>query len=244
MLLGRISSHARTASTFGVRNWSAIVRGGQLRTPHAKYPLAFRRGTSDLSVFRQIFVGLEYACTPGVDVTRIIDCGANVGYAAAYFLTRFPRAEVIAVEPDPANFELLARNLAPYGERARAIHGAVWSHATRVRMAPPDYRDGEAWARQVCEGGDDVPAYGVADLLEIAGWEQLDILKMDIEGAEAVVFAGETASWIDRVDTMVIELHDDTSFGPASSIVTRATRGFTSSPSGELTIYCRRESER
>lgn len=244
MLLRRISSHARTAATFGVRNWSSIVRGAQLRTPHAEYPLAFRRGTSDLSVFRQVFLGLEYACAPESNVSFILDCGANVGYASAYFLSRFPRAELIAVEPDPGNFALLAQNLAPYGRRARAIQGAVWSHATRLSMAAPEYRGGEEWARQVREGGDDVAAYGIADLLRLASWERVDLLKMDIEGAEAVVFGSQTDSWIDRVGSMVVELHDDTSFGPVSEIVARATTGFATSQSGELTVYRRPEAGR
>lgn len=244
MLLRRLSSHARTAATFGVRNWSSIVRGGRLRSPHAAHPLAFRRGTSDLSVFRQVFLGLEYACVPNDRAARIIDCGANVGYASAYLLSRYPDAELVAVEPDPGNFEILVRNLAPYGPRARAIHGAVWSHATRLSMAAPDYRDGEAWARQVREGGDEVAAYGVADLLRIAGWERADLLKMDIEGAEAVVFARGTDAWLDRIDTMVVELHDDTVFGPASEIVGRATTGFASRTSGELTVYRRTEPPR
>jgi FkbM family methyltransferase len=244
MLLRRIQSHARTAATFGVRNWSSIVRGGRLRTPHAAHPLEFRRDTSDLSVYRQVFLGLEYACVPNDEPAFIIDCGANVGYASAYFLTRFPRAELIAIEPDPGNFAVLTRNLAPYGRRARAIHGAVWSHATRLSMAAPDYRGGEEWARQVCEGGDEVAAYGVADLLRIAGWERADLLKMDIEGAEAVVFANNTDAWIDRVTAMVIELHDDTVFGPATEIVNGATAGFTAQRSGELTVYRRAEFER
>lgn len=244
MLLRRITSHARTAVTFGVRNWSSIVRGGRLRTPHAMYPLEFRRDTSDLSVYRQVFLGLEYACLPNDDVAFIIDCGANVGYASAYFLTRSPRAQLIAVEPDPGNFAVLTRNLAPYGRRARAIHGAVWSHATRLSMAANDYRGGEEWARQVCEGGDEVAAYGVADLLRVAGWERADLLKMDIEGAEAIVFANNTEAWIDRVNTMVIELHDDTDFGPASEIVGRATAAFEARQSGELTVYSRAESSR
>lgn len=205
------------------------------------HPLEFRRDTSDLSVYRQVFLGLEYACVPDAAPEFILDCGANVGYAAAYFLTRFPRAELIAVEPDPGNFKVLSRNLAPYGRRARAIHGAVWSHATRLSMAAPNYRDGEEWARQVCEGGDEVAAYSVADLLRVAGWDHADLLKMDIEGAEAVVFGSGTETWINRVGTMVVELHDDTVFGPASEIVGRATKDFTTSQSGELTVYRRTE---
>ena len=71
-----------------------------LLSKHARYPLRCRPGTSDVAVFGQIFRDLEYQCLDNArDVSLILDCGANVGYSAAYFLTCFPRAQVIAVEP-------------------------------------------------------------------------------------------------------------------------------------------------
>ncbi|CAN5382113.1 hypothetical protein BH10PLA2_BH10PLA2_26230 [soil metagenome] len=65
---------------------------------------------------------------------------------------------------------------------------------------------------------------------------------MDIEGAEAQVFSENYESWIDYVDNIVIELHDDTAFGNASSIFTKAIAGrsFTVSRCGELTVCKRR----
>lgn len=246
-VLNRILSHARSVATYGVRNWLAMVSRGpvlRLRTPHARYPLECRRGTSDLSVFRQVLINQEYASVAGKP-KFILDCGANVGYTSAYFLTRYPQAEVVAVEPDPGNFKLLVRNLAPYGNRARAFRGAVWSHSTRLSMAAPDYRGGGEWARQVRECGPDepdtFPAFGMCDLLRMAGWNRVDLLKMDIEGAEAVVFAHGREEWIDRVGVMAVELHDDTTFGPATEIVSRATEGFVTTRSGELTLYSRPE---
>jgi hypothetical protein len=63
---------------------------------------------------------------------------------------------------------------------------------------------------------------------------------VDIEGAEAVVFSGSCEHWLDRVDHIAIELHDDSAFGPARAIFTKAItgRGFTVRPSSELTV-CR-----
>ena len=244
-LVNRVRAHSRTIATYGVANWLGMV--GQrpvfrLRSRLAQYPLEVRRGTTDISVYHQVFLLQEYACC-ATDPAFILDCGANVGYTSAYLLTRFPKAELMAVEPDPGNYEQLVRNLAPYGSRARVIRGAVWSHSTRPGMAAPDYRGGGEYARQVRECGPDepdtFPAFGIDDLLSAAGRDRVDLLKMDIEGAEAVVFGRGHESWIDRVGTMAVELHDDSSFGPATEIVTRATRGFTATRSGELTYYSR-----
>jgi len=68
----------------------------------------------------------------------------------------------------------------------------------------------------------------------------LSVLKMDIEGAEVQVFSGDL-SWIERVDCMVIELHDDSSFGPATSKIVPLleSAGFSRTQSGELTVFVR-----
>ena len=64
-------------------------------------------------------------------------------------------------------------------------------------------------------------AVDIATLINESKRERISILKMDIEGAEAVVFSANIGSWIDHVDTMLIEIHDDTQFGKSSEIVYR-----------------------
>jgi hypothetical protein len=63
---------------------------------------------------------------------------------------------------------------------------------------------------------------------------------MDIEGAEVVVFSKNYANWLSRLDNLVIELHDDSGFGPASELVIGTInkhRHFEVSRSGELTVF-------
>jgi FkbM family methyltransferase len=212
----------------------------------AKHPLQCRPSTSDIAVFWQVFIDLEYSCVDDVRMPGlVIDCGANVGYSAAYFLTRFPECRVIAVEPDPESFAVLAANLAPYGERALALRSAVWSHPTRLALVETPYRDGQAWTRQVreCRPGEEggIPAIDIASLLAGSVYPRISILKVDIEGAEGVVFGQGFEPWIDRVDNLVIEIHDDSSFGDCSRVFGEAIagRGFTLSRHLDLTI-CRR----
>jgi len=210
-------------------------------------PLLVRADSSDYDVFMQIFAANEYACLLGAEgVDLIIDAGANVGYSSAYFLSHFPDCRVIAVEPDAANFAALQRNLAPYGERAQVFNCGIWSKTVPLTIDQRAYRDGRDWTRQVreCEPGEsgEIQAVTVGDLMRRAGRQRLSILKMDIEGAEAVVFADPShRDWLERTDTIAIELHDDSSFGPASALFHAAIgdQPFAISSSGELTI-CRR----
>lgn len=212
-------------------------------TQHAAYPLGCRANTSDLKVFRQIFIAREYSCLDDLkDVRLILDCGANVGYSSAYFLSRFPHAEMIAIEPDVGNFELLSRNLRPYRDRVKTLRSAVWSHSANLVVAESSYRDGREWSRQVkdpeSDEDGDVPAVGIGALLRESDHEKISILKVDIEGSEAVVFSENYESWLEHVDNIAIELHDDTMFGDCTAIFERAIagRGFNMSRSGELTV--------
>ena len=172
-----------------------------LVSPHASHPLVCREGSSDFHVFHQIFIEREYSCLDDLtDLRLIIDCGANTGYSAAYFLSRFPRCQVIAVEPDPGNFAILQRNVAPYGERVRAIRAGIWSHATGLKLSEMPYGDGREWSRQVRACGPDeaadFPALDVSTLLRESGHSSIGVLKVDIEGAEKVVFGPGCESWI------------------------------------------------
>jgi FkbM family methyltransferase len=245
-------------SELGVAAWAShrrqrarhdLARPGQiveLDSKLVKYPLKCRAHTSDINIFRMILIDREYSCLDDVtDPGLIIDCGANVGYSSAYFLSRFPRCDLIAVEPFPPNFDVLRLNLAPYGERAKPMLAAVWSHPCRVTPSEIKYRSGLEASKQVreCRPGEEggLPAVDVGSLLRDSGHDRISILKVDIEGAEAVVFSSNYQGWIDKVDNLVIEIHDDSGFGDCSEIFSRAIagRGFDVSRCGELTV-CKR----
>jgi len=195
----------------------------------------------------QIFAAQEYACLLDLKyVDLIVDAGANVGFSSVYFLSRFPSCRVIAVEPDAANYRALQRNLAPYADRVQLYHGGVWSKSVGLMIEAQGYRDGRDWTRQVreCAAGEQphIQATTIDDLLETSGQSRLSLLKMDIEGAEAVVFADPSCQqWLPKTEAIAIELHDDSGFGPASDLFHAAIRDqrFQISHSGELTICLR-----
>jgi FkbM family methyltransferase len=217
-----------------------------LRSRSSAHPLYARPGTTDAFVFRQIFLEREYACIDDLDnVHLVLDCGANVGYSAAYFLARHPRAKVVAVEPDEGNHAMLALNTAPYRDRVTVLRAAVWSHPANLVIDDGLFRDGGEWTRQVREArpgeADVLPAVTVGTLLRDSGHQRISILKVDIEGAEAVVFADGYEPWLSAVDTLVIELHADSAFGDCARVFHQAIagHGFVVSRVGELTV-CRR----
>ncbi len=236
--LNALAYHRRRAVT--------AERAFTLRAPHARFPLHCRAGTSDLDVFEQVFINEDYMCVAGLGGRGlVVDCGAYVGYSAAYFLSVMDNARVIAIEPHPENFAMLQTNLAPYGSRARLCAAAVWSHESRLCPQETTYRDGRHWAYQIreCAASESAGLRGVTidTILDEHAEERIALLKMDIEGAEAVVFGPSAGRWLHRVDAMVIELHDDSAFGDASRVVTEACGGqFELRPYGHVVVARRR----
>ncbi len=213
--------------------------GFRVRSKYTKFPLWCRGGTSDKEVWGQIFVRREYRCLDFlVEAALVIDCGANVGFASAYFLSRFRNARVIAVEPDHGNFDALLHNLQPWKGRFDAIRKGIWSHRTGLVISEEKFGDGREWAVTVreCQLGE-LPTLEAIDIASlIPEGQRVSILKVDIEGAERYAFSGN-CDWLDRVDNLVIELHG----ADCEEIFLRAIagRGFQLSHCDELLVCTR-----
>jgi FkbM family methyltransferase len=200
------------------------------------------RGSSDSAVFDQIFIDEEYSCLRDLEDVRVgLDLGANVGFSSAYFLSQFPNSRFIAVEPDDRNIAICRTNLRPYGGRVRLLHGAVWSKTTTLCLSKGAFGDGREWATTVHEATPEgelgsINAWDVSSLIEMAGGDMVDLLKIDIEGAELHVFGPEAQLWLPRVRNICIELHGKECSERFFSALARFD--YDLSESGELTI-CR-----
>jgi FkbM family methyltransferase len=179
-----------------------------------KFPVFARPNTSDCQVFAQILFYEEYRCLADLKTPKfIVDLGANVGYSAAYFLSRFPDCSVLAVEPDPGNFQQLCENVAPYGSRAKTLQAAAWSRSELLQLDTAFGKAGDEWGARVKPAAENssetVPAVTIPDLLSTSGFDRISLLKVDIEGAETAIFRSGAREWLDKVDNIVIELHGD-----------------------------------
>jgi FkbM family methyltransferase len=165
-------------------------------------------------VFEQIFVEREYRCLDHISAPRLVlDCGANAGYASAYFLSNFPTAFVVAVEPDSDNFRVLEKNLLPYAGRYQVVQAAVWPHKEKLQFQSSSSGFGKEWARSVerasSSSSDLIETVDIPRLIQLSCFERISILKVDIEGAERELFSSGSNAWLDRVDNIVIELHNE-----------------------------------
>ncbi len=195
--------------------------------PGVPAPVSIRLPSSDVLTFWQVFVDQEYAISVRRPPRTIIDAGANIGLASIYFATRFPEARIVAIEPEKSNFEMLCRNVKPY-RNIVPVCAAIWNENKRISLVDPGLgHSGFMTFDRADEGAGQplelIDAVTIARIMDDHGLEHVDILKMDVEGAESEVF--EDPFWIGRVDSLIVELHERMKPGSSSSF-NRAVSGF------------------
>jgi FkbM family methyltransferase len=160
---------------------------------------------SELEVLREIFVGGEYELEGDLEPKVILDVGSNVGFSALYFHERFPSARIIAVEPEPHAYSRLRRNTERLS-RLQLVNAAVSDHDGEVTL----YCGSASWAASTVPRPSrtqqvSVRAVTLDALAGQLGLDRIDVLKLDIEGAEIPVLT--STSLLDRVGTIVFEYH-------------------------------------
>lgn len=166
------------------------------------------------------------------DSSRIVDAGANVGIFTTFVKQQFPGAQVLALEPIPPIYEALQRNLEAHGiqgvdarrmavgQRNEQVHftfyPAIPGNSTRYPEQKKVGQEltvghiGQAEVDRVMTG---VEVEAQVDRLStvLGDWapgEQIDLLKIDVEGAELDVMQGlDDEDWL-RVQQTVIEVQD------------------------------------
>lgn len=182
-----------------------------------KYPgrwtFTLRPASNDSYTFREIFIERVYeVLTHHIAQARtVIDLGANIGMASIYFRGCWPDAKLVCVEPAIDNIELLKKNMHhPIADgTCLVMYGAVWGHSGSVAITPLE--KGHVNQRSCYEEkdvgmGQLVPAYTVRHIINQSGFTFVDVLKIDIEGAEVELFRGEV-DWLRMVGLLAIEFH-------------------------------------
>lgn len=195
----------------GIRAEAAARRKNGIfavKLPHGRQ-VWLRGGTSDSTVFEDVFITQHYKIPDYVPLSpsRIVDAGANIGLASLYFAGRWPEAEIVAIEPEADNFKMLRRNVADLN-RITLVEAGIWSNS-EVRLAIANPSTSNKWGLQTkAEPDGGIAATTIPAIMAGAAWERIDLLKLDVEGAERFLFDDSCHLWLRLVDVLIIELHD------------------------------------
>jgi len=156
-----------------------------------------------------LFIAREYRFTPASSRPRIFDCGSNIGLSILYFKKEFPDCTITAFEPDPRTFELLRRNV----ESNRLTGVALRNQAVCGARGPVEFYNDPAHPGSVvmslrAECGlpsrEKVEGVLLSDCIE----SEVDLLKLDIEGAELdVVEELARSGKLIHIDQILVEYH-------------------------------------
>jgi len=211
--------------------------------PKIPYPIYYRRKTSDIPTFNQIFTNKDYEIDLEFEPKVIIDAGANIGLAAIYFANKYPEAEVICIEPEKSNYKILERNISNYNNISsfkRALSNLSNQDINVVDNGWGNWgfitESLEASKNQKVV--DSVKTITINEIMKDNEIETIDLLKIDIEGAEKELFESNYENWLPKVHCMIIELHDRMKDGSSKSFFKAISQyNFNYFQSGENLVF-------
>lgn len=172
------------------------------------YHITLRPGKSDYAILNQVFVDKQYDSFEFIENPKIIiDGGANIGLSAMYFKMRFPDVKIYCVEPESENITNLKKNLNQF-DGIHILERGLWNVTKSIFLN----RGGCSADHFVTDYStpstiSEIPCVSISDLIAEYGISFVDILKLDIEGAEKQLFISNT-EWLDKVGCLMIETHD------------------------------------
>jgi FkbM family methyltransferase len=171
--------------------------------------LAIRPNGFDYDVVEELFARRVYDVGL-TGVRSVLDLGANIGVASAFFGTLFPEARFACVEPVPDNVSLLHRNAALNHLSVEIFAAAAGAADGQIEMEiSSDPRQSAAMEKHFTPLSGQrvtVPLLSVPTILKKLGWSAVDLLKVDIEGGEVQLFAGNPP-WLAAVGAIIGEGH-------------------------------------
>ena len=179
-----------------------------LKRPQRRF---YFRGASDKGVVSH-FYKEGYRIQDGQSedkVNVIVDVGANIGDETTRFRYFHPEATIIAIEAETNNFHLLQKNIGQ-DSKTIAVNKGLWSRECGLKIIPGTTN--EAFTVSEVDGPSqdyDILATTVGNLMTEFSITEIDILKLDIEGAEKRIFSAEDVDWFSKVKVYIFECPDD-----------------------------------
>lgn len=158
----------------------------------------------------EVLVKEEYALVnkllSGKIAPRVFDLGANIGTFSLYVLAHFPKASCVALEASADTFAVLqeTQGLNPHAAWT-CLCAAAWQADGFISFESSEFSTGSHVSQ---EGGEQVKTLCFQSLLAQtqAPDQPIDLMKIDIEGAEEAFVVGQEAALL-RIDHLMIELH-------------------------------------
>lgn len=163
--------------------------------------IEYENKTEYTNLRQELFAHHSYYFETNTSDPVIIDAGAHIGLATLYFKKQYPAAHIWAVEPQPQAFQLLETNCSMnHLTNVTLLPQALWSESnTKLTLATDAAGDWlsttsivpGAWTEDQLTKPLEVSTLSLADLVTQITTAlpdtHIDVLKLDVEGAESVI---------------------------------------------------------
>ncbi len=167
-----------------------------------------RPGTSDRATINEIFIQNTYLADPRFAIAagdRVLDIGANVGAFTLWAARAAPQGKIVAVEPEAGNFAILQQNVAlNRAENVELLQAAVGAREGQAVISAGGVLSSTAGGAGSSVQA--VPQVTLASLVARLG--EVDLLKMDCEGAEFDIFFSTPLPVLQKIRRITMEYHN------------------------------------
>jgi FkbM family methyltransferase len=161
------------------------------------------------ALFEQIFVNGDYFFVSKKAGPFILDCGSNIGMSIVFFKALYPKAKIIGFEPEDSTYALLEKNIASNGFKEVQLHQVAlgMEDATTSFFVDPETPGSLAMSTirsRLLKKEIVVRQRKLSTYID----REVDLLKLDVEGAELAVLQDLVSTGtITRINQMIVEYH-------------------------------------
>jgi len=203
-----ISNLKRNFSFFKAVRISHILKKEKEKIHLSKnHKIYLRRNTKDHETFNEVFVDNIYNIPLPIIPKTIIDAGANIGLASLFFKTKYPNSSIVVIEIDKNNIDMIRKNLKTLSN-ITIINKGLYNSNTYFKIFDPFNATNSFVVQESTKDNYDIESVTIEEILNNQTWKNIDILKVDIEGAEKKLFESNYKNWLPKVNVLMIETHD------------------------------------
>ncbi|MDH5532933.1 MAG: FkbM family methyltransferase [Candidatus Pacebacteria bacterium] len=190
------------------------------KTKLGNYIVYYENSEEYHSLKRDVFAENSYEFETDNPSPVIIDAGANIGLSVLYFKKMYPGSKIIAIEPIPGNYKLLDMNVFENNITDVFTYPFAVSNKTNDIELHTDAENNWHSTASVVEGNwtgtqNTIPitvatkplSYFIEQALTQFDAQYIDLLKMDIEGAEQAVLTQGRKQLREKVKFINCEFH-------------------------------------
>lgn len=166
-----------------------LLYNGQCKNVHLRM--------QDVATFFEIFFKEIYKIVIP-ECNTIVDLGAHIGLTTLYFEMHYPDAKIYSFEPEEANFEILSINACSAKISKLAISNKQGIAMLAMEAIGVNHHLGEV--------GKKIETTTLMAIIEKCNIHKIDLLKIDIEGAETLMFES-IDDWKHKVKNLIMECH-------------------------------------